>query len=296
MGCTAVLGPPIAAPASEPVSCPEAASFNAVQIPVHRLSGEARVWADRLLALFGAVAFDGIEWSLKFSVDGLVGDRFLVGLNREHWGRLGDIDLREKLSIPLELWRFMLEDMRVARAAYFSYEPDEGAGAYRMYLEMLPPPDALRAARVLPLGRGYKWDPAQGRRLAVTDYRVRYLASPSAFDAYLQPHYERLAVSAVRDFAQAAISAAKMRADPCGFMFLEAVEADSLRESFSVTFRGTRLPLKDFVPGLLHVAGALALPAQQVLDHLVPDEPRSLCSLAAGITRGGQDFLTVYYD
>jgi hypothetical protein len=233
---------------------------------------------------------------MKFSAAGLVGNRFLVGLNREHWSRLDGVDLRRALAIPADVWPRIREDMRQARAAYFSYEPDDGAGIYRVYLELLPTPQALRAAGSLTLGRGYKWDPVRGRTAAVTDYRMHDLPSPAAFDQYLQPYYERLSAPLMREVAQRVVGAARRQADPCGFMFLEATESDSRRDSFSVTFRGTRLPLIDFVPDLLRLAGGLALPAQQVLDCLVPDEPRSLYRLAAGVTRDGQDFLTVYYD
>ena len=73
-------------------------------------------------------------------------------------------------------------------------------------------------------------------------------------------------------------------------------EADTRRDSFTVTFRGAHLPLRDFIPDLLRLAGSLALPESEVLALLVPDEPRSLYSLAAGTARDGHEFLTVYYD
>ena len=43
-------------------------------------------------------------------------------------------------------------------------------------------------------------------------------------------------------------------------MFLEVDEADTRRDSFTVTFRGAHLPLRDFIPNLLRLAGSLALP------------------------------------
>ena len=297
MATVATLGPaiPVHAPGSA-VPAAGTADPGAVQIPVHRLSGVARVWADRLLGVFSRSAFDGIEWSLKFSTDGLVGDRFLLALSREHWSRLDGVDLARMLAIPADLWNAIQADMQRAQVAYFSYEPDDGAGTYRMYLEILPTDPALQEARSLPLGRGYKWDPVRGERFAVTDYQMRYLDSAQAFGAYVQPYLERLSAQPLQDMARRVLAAAQEQADPCRFMFLEATEADTRRDSFSVTFRGAQLPLRRFVPDLLQLATALALPSQQVLDYLVPDEPRSLCSLAAGVTRRGQDFLTVYYD
>ncbi|CAM5199936.1 hypothetical protein CDEF62S_00723 [Castellaniella defragrans] len=295
MSTVATLGPAVSA--LDPQPAPLAgASPATVQIPVHRLGGAARAWADRLLGVFNRSAFDGIEWSMKFTADGLVGDRFLLALSREHWFRLEGVDLARVLAIPPDLWGFIQSDMQRAQVAYFSYEPDEGAGIYRMYLEILPTDPALQAAGSLPLGRGYKWDPVRGERFAVTDYQMRYLESPQAFDDYVQPYLARLSAQPMQSLARRVLDAACEQADPCRFMFLEATESDTRRDSFSVTFRGAQLPLKRFVPDLLQLATALALPSQQVLDHLVPDEPRSLCSLAAGVTRRGQDFLTVYYD
>ena len=104
---------------------------------------------------------------------------------------------------------------------------------------------------------------------AVTAYRMRHLDSRAAFDGHLQAYLERLALPVLRGTARDVIARAAEAADPAGFMFLEVDEADTRRDSFTVTFRGAHLPLRDFIPNLLRLAGSLALPESEVLA-LVP--------------------------
>lgn len=287
---TATLTPAIGLAPSQPGAEPD------IHIPLHTLRGEPRLWADRLLSVFSGKQIDGVEWSMKFSAAGLVGNRFMLGIQREHWHQLDLATLSQALAIPQSLWMRVQQDMEQARAMFFAYEPDGAAGTYRIYLEFMPTPEALRQHGVLPLGCGYKWHPATQREAAVTAYRMRYLADRDAFDAHLAPRLAKLANPVLRQVAERIVAEACEHADPSGFMFLEVDEADTRRDSFTVTFRGADLPLRAFIPDLLRVAASLALPESEVLGFLLPDEPRSLYSLAAGAARDGHEFLTVYYD
>ena len=207
---------------------------------------------------------------MKFSAAGLVGNRFLLGVRREHWRQLDFSTLSRQLAIPQSLWLRVMQDMEQARAMFFAYEPDIGdGGTYRIYLEFMPAPEALRQHGVLPLGCGYKWHPEDESVAAVTAYRMRHLDSRAAFEGHLQAYLERLALPVLRG-TRDVIARAAEAADPAGFMFLEVDEADTRRDSFTVTFRGAHLPLRDFIPDLLRLAGSLALPESEVLALLVP--------------------------
>lgn len=287
---TATLTPAVGQRPAAPGSEPE------IHIPLHTLRGEARIWADRLLSAFNGKQIDGVEWSMKFSATGLVGNRFMLGIHRDHWHQLDLATLSQLLAIPQSLWMRMVQDMEQARAMFFAYEPDDGAGTYRVYLEFMPAPEALRQHGVLPLGCGYKWHPATQREAAITAYRMRHLESPAAFRQHLDPYLEKLRNPVLRQVAEGIVQQASAQADPCGFMFLEVEEADTRRDSFTLTFRGADLPLRAFIPELLRLAASLALAESEVLGFLLPDEPRSLYSLAAGTARDGHEFLTVYYD
>lgn len=267
-----------------------------VHIPLHTLRGEPRIWADRLLSVFKGKQIDGVEWSMKFSAAGLVGNRFMLGIQREHWDQLDLSTLSQALAMPQSLWMRVVQDMDHARAMFFAYEPDGNAGTYRIYLEFMPAPEALRQHGILPLGCGYKWHPQTQREAAVTAYRMRHLEDRAAFDAHLAPYLAKLANPVLRQVAQDIVTQACGQADPAGFMFLEVDEADTRRDSFTVTFRGADLPLRSCIPDLLRLAASLALAESDVLGFLLPDEPRSLYSLAAGAARDGHEFLTVYYD
>lgn len=287
---TAALTPAIAQTPSHAGAVPD------IHIPLHTLRGEQRIFADRLLSVFKNRQIDGVEWSMKLSAAGLVGNRFMLGVQRENWCQLDLATLSRALAIPQSLWMRVVQDMEHARAMFFAYEPDGEAGSYRVYLEFMPTPEALRQHGVLPLGCGYKWHPATQRETAVTAYRMRYLQDRAAFDAYLEPYLVRLANPVLRQVVQTVVAQACRQADPAGCMFLEVDEADTRRDSFTLTFRGADLPLRSFIPDLLRLAASLALAESDVLGFLLPDEPRSLCSLAAGTARDGYEFLTVYYD
>ena len=139
---------------------------------------------------------------MKFSAAGLVGNRFLLGVRREHWRQLDFSTLSRQLAIPQSLWLRVMQDMEQARAMFFAYEPDIGdGGTYRIYLEFMPAPEALRQQGVLPLGCGYKWHPEDESVAAVTAYRMRHLDSRAAFDGHLQAYLERLALPVLRGTA-----------------------------------------------------------------------------------------------
>lgn len=268
-------------------------------IPVHRLVGQQRLWADRLLAMLKGQAVDGIEWSLKFSLAGLIGNRFLLGIRRNNWSRLDFSSMRRRLSMPDTLWRRVLKDMEQAQALFLAYEPSvagDGPGSYRIYLEFVPPPDELRRLSVMPLGCGYKWNPETGREIAVSVYRMRYLPDLQAFQAHLAPHIECLQHDGIRMLAQVLMQKACQAGDPVQFMFLEVDDEHAARDSITVTFRGTDIPVRNYLPDMLRLAGQLALRESDVLDYFVPDEPRSIYSLAVGMGRDGHEFLTLYYD
>lgn len=268
-----------------------------LHIPLHQLRGPDRLWADRLLSVFKGRQIDGVEWSMKFSAAGLVGNRFMLGIQRENWRSLNLGALSQQLAIPQALWLRVQQDMEIARALYVAFEPDsQGLDSYRIYLEFMPSPEALRQQGVLPLGCGYKWHPANGETAGITAYRMRHLETRAAFADYLAPYLERLQQPVMRQLADRVIAEASGRADPCQFMFLEVNEADTRRDSFTLTFRGLELPLRGFIPDLLRLAQSLALSESEVLGLLVPNEPRSLYSLAAGTAQDGHEFLTVYYD
>lgn len=289
---TAILTPAV----GERAAADDAGADTERYIPLHTLKGDAKKWADGLLAVFKGQQIDSVEWSLKFSLNGLVGNRFLLGILRENWHRIDFSALPQTLAIPPALWAQIVRDMEQARSVLFAYEPNDGPGTYRIYVEFVPAPEALREHGVLPLGCGYKWDPKTGLEDAITVYRTRFLENRAAFERYLNPYFARLENPVVRRVAHEVIAAASREADPSGFMFLEVDEARSRRDSFTVTFRGTRLPLLTFIPDLLQLADSLALSKSEVLTHFVSDEPRSIYSLAAGTARDGHEFLTVYYD
>src|SRR3546814_13612017 len=86
MTTTATLGPAVVSSTATDDARPEGERY----IPLHNLKGEARQWADRLLGAFRERPCDGVEWSLKFSMAGLVGNRFTLYVLRERWN---DFDL-----------------------------------------------------------------------------------------------------------------------------------------------------------------------------------------------------------
>ena len=232
---------------------------------------------------------------MKFSAAGLVGNRFLLGVRREHWRQLDFSTLSRQLAIPQSLWLRVMQDMEQARAMFFAYEPDIGdGGTIASTWNSCPRPRRCAstaccrwAAATSGIRKMRAWRPSRPIACGIST-----AAPPSKGICKLIWSGWPCRCSEERPDV---IARAAEAADPAGFMFLEVDEADTRRDSFTVTFRGAHLPLRDFIPDLLRLAGSLALPSE-VLALLVPDEPRSLYSLAAGTAQDGHEFLTVYYD
>lgn len=285
---TATLGPPVTA--RQPSSLPDGATEQ--HIAIHRLQGQQKQWANRLLALLHGKAITGVEWSLKFELAGLGNERFLLGLHRDQWHDFDFSSLPGQLQMPDSLWSAFQADLHQAVMFYASFDATGDDIHYRVYLELPATPDQPGAGIH---GNGYKWNPVSGRAGRVTRYRERLFRNRDHVTEVLRHQLGLIGNAAIRHTVQSVFDRAAAQADPAGFMFLDASEAASRRRSFTLTFSGAQVAVHDCVPALLQLARALALPEGDVARTFMSDDPRVVRSLAAGKTREGSEFFTFYY-
>lgn len=285
---SATLGPPVTTQRPDPL--PPAGTEQ--HIPIHRLQGQQKTCANRLLALFRGKAIQGVEWSLKFQAAGLYNERFLLGLHRDHWHDFEFSNLPTQLAMPPDLWAAFQFDLSQAVMFYAAFEAIDDVVFYRVYLELPAGADPQLAGVH---GSGYKWNPLLDDQGVVTRYRERTFQDAAHARTEIYRHFNRMDNAAIRQAAQDIFNQAIKTGDPSNFLFLDVDETASQRSSFTLTFNGVDVAVQNCVPVLIRLAHDLALPEGDVVRAFLPDDPRLVRSIAMGTSRDGNDFFTFYY-
>lgn len=285
---SATLGPPITDQRSDPV--PTVGSQQ--HIAIHRLQGQQKQWADRLLTLFQNKTIAGVEWSLKFQAAGLSNQRFLLGLHRQHWQDFDFSCLPAQLGMPPRLWAAFQCELPLAVMFYAAFEAIDDVIFYRVYLELPPGSDSHHAGVH---GSGYKWNPLLEDEGGVTRYRELSFQGADHARTEIHQQLSRMENAEIRQAARFIFDLAVEKADPSEYLFLDVDEAASQRRSFTVTFNGAGVAVQECVPALIRLAQGMALPEGEAVRAFLPDDPRVVRSIAMGTARDGHEFFTFYY-
>ena len=233
---------------------------------------------------------------MKFSAAGLVGNRFLLGVRREHWRQLDFSTLSRQLAIPQSLWLRVMQEIWSRRAPCSSPTSRTSATAAPIASTWNSCPRPRRcaskaccrwAAATSGIRKMRAWRPSRPIACGIST-----AAPPSTGICKLIWSGWPCRCSEER---RDVIARAAEAADPAGFMFLEVDEADTRRDSFTVTFRGAHLPLRDFIP--ICCAWPGASPCRE-RGAGPAGARRAAQPLQPGGRHGadGHEFLTVYYD
>jgi len=260
--------------------------------------------ADTLLqAVRDLGAAFGLEQSFKLSRDGLLENRFLVSMAKRALG--GDPEPRvlricRLLGMPEELLEAFAAKLPSANYIHAGFEEGARRTLYKLYLEfwtdwereILGQP-ARRHPFLLHLG--FKWDPADRARQAVSTYtchprlplerireRVAGLFAPGGEGG------GREAVQELLTRASASVGAERL-------LYLEVAEAGNPRRSFDINFYKAGLYLRELGEPLRRASREYAIPAGRFERLYARAEEKQLGHVSGGIDRAGGDFLTIYY-
>lgn len=253
--------------------------------------------ASLLLAWLLAQPLDGYEKSFKMSEGSLLEKRFLAGLLAADLPSAQLGALCRRLEMPADLLASMVDQYAGADVVHFGYEEGPGSAIFKVYLEYAAGLDAARAAGIesFLLHRAFKWDALDPRRRAVASYRCFPGLSHEQVLARIAALYpERIdhpVLELVRTLTRQTTT--HKTAPP---MYLEVRETDNSRASFDLNFHAAQLKLTAIESQAFELARRHSIPTSR-FQSLWPDvAARTLCHISGGLSRDGQDFLTIYYD
>ncbi len=280
---------------------------------LHKLSGPAADAANLLLGLATNVPLVGIERSCKFSPGHLHRERLLLGQATDKLKQTPLYDAHVALRMPASAQATYEPDRQAANFMYLGFDGSDDQLTYRIYLEFPVnvahhvDPATGQVSKAL-LARGYKWSALEGSACGhhdVTDYwweprltvdqilrRLDALWSQQTDAPTAEGGMER---EACRALTRHAIELARHRSNALDWMYLQATEPASTRQSFDLNLYQAELPLGELRDGLLALGAALRIPARDIDAFLATESTCCLGHLSGGLGRDGQTFLTVYY-
>lgn len=258
-----------------------------------------------LIRLVGALAPRvDFERSFKLSQGRLAADRLLLGVAREaRTGAAGDEDFTavcRAIGMPSELLQDFRLAARAANHVYFGAERDAQSVTFKAYLEfrnriMRREPDPGGAAKPHELFVGYKWDPADPARRAVSHYRWWPGLAPAEILRRVQAILDSGAPAGLRDLTVAMTSRAMAGGAPEALQYVEVREDGNARRSFDINVYKTGQRLLDLRAELKRAQVHFELDEVEFDSLLQRIGSERLGHLAAGIDRQGRGFVTAYY-
>lgn len=253
--------------------------------------------AGQLLAWLLAQPLEGYEKSFKMSAGSLLEKRFLAGLLAADLPSVQLGALCRRLEMPADLLAVMVNQFAGADVVHFGYEEGPDSAIFKVYLEYAAGLDAARAAgsESFLLHRAFKWDALDPRRRAVASYRCfpglsneQVLTRIGAlYPGQIEPPVFELVRTLTRQ------TTPDKSAAP---MYLEVRETDNSRASFDLNFHAAELRLAAIESQAFELARRHSISASRFQSLWQDVAAKTLCHISGGLSRDGQDFLTIYYD
>lgn len=260
---------------------------------------------NRLLKLVDDLEINyGFERSFKVSGNTLLGDRFLLAVNKN---KIAEEKRHEKImgicrqmGMPDELLEAFKRNLREADTVGFSFEENQKDRVYKVYLDFLS--KWKKEAAGTPgecdpfvMFFGYKWDTRDPGKRALTKYvwypSISFERIKENFSEIFhgQKHLEPLQIS--KDL----MDTVSKKTTHDHVYYLEVTEENSPRRSFDINIYKAGLQLKQLYPLLARTFRHYSIPAETFHALYNPIRTKVFGHLSGGISRGGKDFLTVYY-
>jgi tryptophan halogenase len=254
-------------------------------------------YGSALIALLRELPIEGFERSFKMSAGLLLGDRYLLGVQKNAVSEDALLGVCQRMRMPSEQRTTLREDLFRASTVHFGFEQGDASSTYKVYLEFaaaLGP--ATRTGDEVLLHLAYKWDAANPCISTVAKYlwypaiAAEELARRHAA-LYPDRSGARSAVGPTREIIDLALRRAGGK-----LMYLEVSEEGNPRRSFDVNLHDAGLLVEDIELDLAELRQKYRIPPAQFDPLFAQVRGARLAHLSGGIGRHGQDFVTVYYE
>ena len=244
------------------------------------------------------------ERSFKVSGNALLGNRFLLAIKKtriaEEKRHSQIADICRQMGMPNEFLEAFKKNLPDADTVDFGFEENKRDCVYKVYLDFLSKWKKETAGTPgegdpFVMFFGYKWDSRDPGKRALTKYvwypSISFERIKENFSEIFQgqKHVEPLQIS--KDL----IDIVSKKTTHDNVYYLDVTEENSPRRSFDINIYKAGLQLKQLYPLLARTCRHYSIPAETFHALYNPIRTKALGHLSGGISRGGKDFLTVYY-
>lgn len=243
------------------------------------------------------------ERSFKLTHGRVSADRFLFGVRRSPGTNSTDhaiTSLCQTIGMPSDFLPAFRAGLHDANHVYFGAERDEQSVVFKAYLEYRDKiadqgSSGLSQSAASELYIGYKWDPANPSRHAVSHYDWRAELSPDQIRQRVRSLLGGDAQAGLCAVTASIVERALETVTPQAIQFLEVHEAGNPRHSFDINVYKVKARLADWLPALQLAREHFAVPTEPFDALIRRIGAERVGHLAAGVDRHGRDFLTLYY-
>ncbi|MFA5028133.1 MAG: DUF3467 domain-containing protein [Candidatus Methylomirabilota bacterium] len=255
-----------------------------------------------LAAVRGLRADFGLEQSFKLSRATLEENRFLVTLAKRTIERPEERILRvcDLLGMPEGLREVFAARLPAANYLHVGFEEGVRGSLYKMYLEFWT--DWEREIDQRPMRHdpfelhlGFKWDPTDAARRAVSTYTCHPRIAPERIRERIAGLFDPGAHSGSLAAALDIVARAAAGVGREQLLYLEVSESESPRRSFDLNVYKANLRLGDFGEPLRRLCAFHGVPPERLAALYARAKHKRLGHVSGGIDRTGRDFLTIYY-
>jgi hypothetical protein len=243
----------------------------------------------------------GYERSFKMAENTLLGNRFLLGIDKEEKIQEKLLDICKQMDMPKKYLVAFQENLSDANLVLFGFEENERSCVYKVYLEFwekLKNKLQSKPNKTEPvlLHLGFKWDALDNNKGVIAKYTCYPLLPVknilNRLSNIYDVHKDRTSLEIAKDI----INLAASRIVNDSFIYLEASEDNNPRRSFDINLYKANLQLKDIYPLLSKMRRHYSISSDD-FDFLYDQVSTKIFGhLSGGIDREGKDFLTIYYE
>ena len=265
---------------------------------------ERRLKASSLFELVkGLDVSIGYEQSFKMLDNIMLSDRFLLGISRKEIAYRSQeriLGICERMNMPQSLMEVFRQCLPDVNYVHFGFEGDRDACLYKVYVEFW---DSIREevqatksfTRPYILHLGFKWDPFDNERKALTRYtwypRLTGEEMIERASAIADPDKHGHVLETARDLINIALQRMSYR----DILYLEVSEQGNPRKSFDINVYRGGLQVGELYGLLARLGQHYKLDHAEFHRFYSGIMTNRFGHISGGISREGRDFCTVYH-
>lgn len=243
-----------------------------------------------------------MEYSFKMTAKSLLNRRYLIGIEKSDISIIEMEEICEQMEMPSGYWKAFTEKTADANMFFLGYEENQSRRTHKAYLEFWKKVietvrDTPLKTEPLPLHIGFKWDPADPKKRAISTYFCHPLLPVPGILKRIAALYDGNDDKNASRIIRKLVAQAADRIDlDDSFIYVEVSEEESSRQSFDLNLYKAGMRVEDIRSSLSELFRHYAIEFHR-WERFVDSIGDSLLGhISGGIGRNGQAFFTVYYE